>query len=463
MTNATLGRPAPRIHGWFQKLLDSGDLPIATPSAAAAGSYRSPLLRALLRGRAILAASLLLGVLLGYAAVSQEAGITRTVGSDTKASVVAAERIRTGLAQAHVALTASVAKREDEAGASAAVARQRTGEVMDALADAAKNITYGAEEQNPIDTVLRGLASYEADAGRARAGGPGGAAALLAADGRMQWTLLPAAAALDRVNAEHLDAAYRDRRGIVALAISALLALGVATLTLVALQLRIRRATRRQVSPWLAASTIVLCLGALASLTLGWQAFADMRLAKEDAFDSIGALWSARSVAADAEAAAEASLLPLDPAARGRIEDSYKARSLVVLGPAAPSGRRAGLLGDELANVTFKGEDEAARAAALAWTDFDAAEARVMVAARVSDANAVAMQTATRGSAEAAFRAFDAAMGKVIAINDGAFEAAIASARHEEGGAFLVLPVSALAALGLALFGLKRRIDEYRA
>ncbi len=306
--------------------------------------------------------------------------------------------------------------------------------------------------------------------------------------------VMPQAAALEQANLAPLEqryAAYRD--GATLAAATGLAPLAVLLAALVGTQAFLLRRTRRLVNLPLAAATLLVLLiiaGFAAAMAVEQ---ADMRAAKQDAFDSIHALYGAKAAASGLNAAR--SMWLLDPATRAESAARFtegarallaidatdiKATGAIVDGltraveieragrpddanKAAP--KLGGLLGDELGNITFGvAERQAATEAVIALLNYletDREIRRLELARRHIDA--VSLATSGRqGGSMAAFATLDQALDRTIAVNEAEF------ARRTGDAVSLLgwLPVAtggALAmAVALAAAGLWQRWREYR-
>ncbi len=427
-------------------------------------------------GRATLLALVLIASAAWAVALRAVDTVTRTIGHDTTASIVAAERTRTLLADANgdFANILLSAQGKDDAYVSAFRQDMRDAEAQ--LVKAAENVTFGDEENGPIVTMAQDAAQYEQLVGRARGLAESGQRTLALAgeaDTLMHFTILPAAAALDRANLDHLTASYdKYRASKTALG---LLAAGVTLACLVVLvgvQVMIARETRRLLNPGLVLATLLVGVaGGVAALRLlhGEQA---VYVAKEQAFDSIAALSTARAIASDANAAENFWLLAHgDAASQAKYDNAFRVRTGRLLlhraGAAAAMARQArieGLLGDELANITFVGERAAAEATLKAWLaylDFDDRLRALERAGRTADAVALDIGNGP-GQSNGAFARFVDAIDRTLAINQAAFDAAIVAS---EGEVHAMVYAAILAVWLLASVacwaGLHVRLKEY--
>ncbi len=443
---------------------------------AAPGEYRSPFPARLRIGRAAIVALALAWLAAGFHGLNATSGIVHTVGHDTAPSVSSAEAIRTGLAAANADYALAMLSNEGADGAFLSAMRLHLRAVRSAVVEAAGNVTYGDEERGPIGTVLQGLGDYEQAVGRSIASaGDARRDLAFAANDVLHWTVLPAAVTLERVNAGHLAGAYADYLGrwpvwwIVAAGL-------VLCAGLVAVQVDMARTARRLVNPGLSVATLSIASVSVLVVLRLFAAQSDLRVAKADAFDSVYALSTAAAITADA-ATAQAFFLFADPASarRSRYAADYGSlvRRLLDMDPArveqimkntSVTPDSAGYIGEELHNVTFPGERDAALALVGAWRR----SVEANDALRADDAHgqhALAVRSATQnapGTARGAFANVDDALRKVLSINQDAFASSIASAEGDDAPLGVALVAGFVLAIAAAWFGIGRRLDDYR-
>jgi hypothetical protein len=446
-----------------------------------------------------LAAAQILFWIVGALVITDARQGVRTIGHDTAPSVVAAQAIRAHLANldasaANAALTrgpARVQAWKDYAAEQAILS--------DYLVSAAQNITYGDAERTPILTIGTGAQRYADLIGQARAlmdapdskpgGAPDAALSLIRrASGLLNSELLPAADALNDANETVLDDTWARRRaafteenlGLVAAALPA-------CAVLVALQFWLAARTNRILNPGLLAATLVMAAATIWAVTDAGSSASALTSAKQDAFDSIRAIWKARAIAYSANA--DESYFLLDPTEKARYGLSFKDKIAEladsdVLGEASrrsyldrrvsPFQRRGcvndhqqvfgGLLGAELLNVTFEGECEAAADAYYTLADYLHVDSQIrdLDAAGRRDA-AVALNVGVApGQSNHAFGVFDEALGKIIDINQSAFAASIALAERRLAPLPWLIGIGGALAWLFALLGLRPRMNEYR-
>jgi hypothetical protein len=372
-------------------------------------------------------------------------------------------------------------------------ARDRLTAYQD-LQQAAITEAGSASAQRQLRSALDGIGQYEAlaaeallmDQRAASAAGSAPAASLgyyRQATALMQTGVLPAVASLTSVSAANLDATYQRawttaRVGIIVVVITGLAALAV----LVALQAYLAVRYRRLANPALIAATVVtLGLAAAAASQLGAEA-GHLRVAKQDAFDSILALTQARAVSYDANADESRYLVDQGQAAGYQQAFLAKSQRLAAVGDVGVFGydaalaadidayradsadvRFGGYLGAEFRNITFPGERAAAVRTLLAYQVYERDDRMLRALAKRNLAAAVAFDTGTApGQSDWAFNRYDAALSSVISINQDAFASAIQAGQRGAGGWNGAFPAAAAAMIAaLIIIGVWPRIAEY--
>jgi hypothetical protein len=417
--------------------------------------------------------------LLGEGSLTSALGAMQTVGKDTAPSIIAAQEIGSALADLDAnAGNYLLGSKQNQTEATQTFEKQRLV-VTQSLVNAAKNITYEAEYK-PIKDMVDGVGRYFQLYGemRLRKDGNDTAGAFttyVTASELMHKTLLPAAAALDDTNYGALKREYEKQQGgSEAADVVAGLVAGALVLVLVWCQWFLLRKTRRIVNPALLAATVVAVLLGVYLVERISVAREDLRVAKEDAFESIHALWQARTLAYDANGDETRYLL----AGAGRatlFEQAYKDKVQKLASIPQPD---AGLLSakklpatykgyfaDELRNITFAGEREAAVKMVRAFASYDSVDGQIRALER-SGKHADAVQLAIGSGANesnAAFGRFDEALKEVVAINHKEFDETVDAGMSTLSVARDVLPVASLIIVFLALFGIRPRLREYAA
>jgi hypothetical protein len=424
--------------------------------------------------------------LLFFAAVAAGVRLHRraiqTIGKDAAPSIVAAQKIRASLADMHSNAANILLYQPGQGEGPARDYEKRRREVTEGILDAAGNITYGEAEKGPLRRLLEGLGNYEAAVARARVLHERKERGYLeqhrSADQIMSGALLPAADDLDRANRDALDRGYAAARASSSWALAGVVLAGLALLGVLAVaQVFLTRRMRRLLNPGLAAAS-ALALGFLIYTIVVFNLRArSLKVAKEDAFQSIHDLWRARAEAYDANG--DESRWLLDRARAADYQKSFDAKSARLISPlpegdaheqllaevqrgAKPSGFK-GYLADELGNITFAGEREAALSALETFRQYMAIDADIRRLERAGKHDkAVALCLGEKpGESNWAFARFDDALGKTIQINQDAFDAAVERSFRSLGVFDLAAPLAALGVAVLAFFGLLPRLREY--
>ena len=349
--------------------------------------------------------------------------------------------------------------------------------------------------QRAVSSVLDALGRYEALAAEAivvnqRGNDPAGrpSAATLSyfqqATDLMSTTVLPAATSLTAANASALDMSYNQGRSIATSGQVLVLVLGLAVAgALLGTQVFLAARFRRLVNPALVAATVLAVGLAIAgAVQLGAQA-GNLKVAKQEAFDSILALTQARAVSYDANA--DETRYLVDPARAAAYQDAFlrKSQELVNVGnvgifsydAALAADIRAyqadntdvrfgGYLGTEFRNITFTGERAAATRALLAYQVYEKYDRKLRAMAKTNVAQAIAFDIGTSpGQSDWAFNQWDSALGSVITINENAFTAAILDGQTTGSPWIALIPAMGTALIAaLAIAGTRPRLAEYR-
>ena len=300
----------------------------------------------------------------------------------------------------------------------------------------------------------------------------------------MQTGVLPAVGSLSAVSSARLDAAYQGGRAAGGTGIAWVVALGILlAAALVTLQLYLFARFQRLVNPALAAATVLtIAFVAVTAVRLTAES-GQLKVAKQDAFDSIQALSLARAIGYDANA--DESRYLVDPGRAAQYQQAFlsKSQQIANVGPVGISGydaalaadiaayqrdssvvRFGGYLGAEFRNITFPGEREAAVATLLAFQRYERDDRTMRALAKSNLAAAVAYDIGTAPTqSDGAFSQYDAALSSVIAVNSNAFTVAVHDGEEGAVGWDLVLPALAVVLLVTLTFaGVRPRLAEYR-
>jgi hypothetical protein len=438
----------------------------------------------------------LLFFLLVRAGVEQHQQALNTVSYQATASITAAQQMKAWLTDMHSDAANELLDKPGDNQQAAAGYDKRRLQVTDGLVAATRNITYD-QEQDLIKRLVNQLGPYEEAIARARLlHRRGDEAAALEEYRRANQImyqqgenipdkgLVACADALDHVNDQQLTSRYTAEQRSSGWFLAGVVLPGLVLLgTLVALQWFLYRRMHRVFNPALLAAT-ALAAGFPIYIVGSFLAVGhDLKWAKQDAFDSVGFLWRARADAYDTNG--EESRWLLDPERHEMYAKAFreKAGRLVTL----PSGTTypqlvaavrnlplpadasrlpqgfKGHLANELNNITFVGEQEAAKDMLAKFGDYLAIDDQIRQLEKENKhREAVRLCTGYNpGESNWAFQRFDEALGKVLQINDDEFHRAIhqgaAALAWSEVAAAVVLLVVAV----LTYAGLRPRFREY--
>jgi hypothetical protein len=454
-----------------------------------------------------LAANCILVLLLALAVGAGVRGYRQgmqTIGKDSAPSIIAAQQIRSSLADMHANAANGLIGQPGKNPEAARTYVARRLEVTEGLLAAAGNITYGDAERIPIKTLIQELGHYEELVAQARIlherGDPGFIPKHREADHVMHTTLLPAADALDNANRAALDLCYATQRALSWRTMAWVVLMGTALIgALTATQVFLYRRMRRVLNLPLVAATAL----SAGFLVYSVAAFATethlLKVAKQDAFESIHALWQARAFAYDANGDESRWLLDRSQAAvyeKGFFDKTARLAKrpeslsfdMLVAKVACPlpgeferhlatgdadAVRRfaasslpdefAGYLADELRNIAFPGEWEAAIQTLWTFTRYVAIDGKIRRLENQGDhPGAVALCIGEApDQSNWAFARFDEALGKTLDINQRAFEATVDRGFRTLTGFDTSIPLVTLGITLLAYAGLHPRMREY--
>ncbi len=281
-------------------------------------------------------------VLAGNASLAEARRTIQTIGRDTAPSIVAAQSMKASM----VDMDANAAN--DLLGGPNGVQAARD--------------TYNTDRAAAVAGLIRAARNITYDSGSATQ-------SMKAATDLMHQQILPAADQLDAVNFDHLTATYADRKQTAGLSLALVLIAGVLVVALlVVVQVFLARRTRRVLNlPLLGATVVALLLTGRLVSTLNAET-TDLKVAKQDAFDSVHYLWQARAIAYDANGDESLWLLPgFD---KPQYDASFHAKTAelvdrpltdqLIASAAAGNVQFKGRFADEMNNITFPGELEAA-------------------------------------------------------------------------------------------------------
>lgn len=426
--------------------------------------------------------------------IQEQRNAIKTVGKDTVPSIITAQRLKDGMAgmDAFAASEFLVPSsntqssflepvEKDNDGTIVQSYNERYRSVTERLIAAANNITYD-EEREPIQTMQLGIGEYvakiqQARDAHARRDQAGTLAAYLSAVEILDKTLLPAADRLDQANLKVLDRTYGEQRFASArsLFLIAIVTLGLAGI-LVMLQLFLSQRTRRTFNPFLLSATAIALLFLVHTIGSLLSASNHLKVAKEDAFDSMHVLRQARALSYGANADESRYLLDVRNAATHEQAFFNKLNQIA----APPIGQTleqitllaqqdtkltglTGFLGEELSNITFPGERQAVidnLSTLSQYLQIDKQIRQLQQSGKYREAIALCVGN-NPGESNWAFEQFKKANQKTYDVNDKAFKDAITQGDQDLEGFEVKSTIVTITIALLVLLGVMPRLKEY--
>jgi len=396
--------------------------------------------------------------------------VTQAVGKDTVPTIIAAQRIKATLADAHSNAMNAMVTKEKLGGKYWGEYRKNMNTLHSELTDASQNITYGEEQRTPILTIMSNLSTYEYTVGGAVSNGAEiSVDQFMEANRLMQQKILPASTDLNKVSISHLDSIYNQytKNMVKATTFMYLIGLGL-FIILIYTQYYLYKTTHRVFNPGLLLATILLFANTMYSTDALNSVNKNLYTAKNDAFDSLNALWSAKAVAYNANALESLYLLHHQTGivqTADTINFNLSASRLCSDNKAGSTGGEfKGLLNDVLKNTAFSSEKEAATTSLQEWikyVDVDKQIRNLEYNSKHNEAIALCVGEAA-GQSNYHFGRFDGALNEAIDINQRNFQSNIDSVFKSLNmfpyvtAGFLVLIIAA------AAIGIKIRLNEYK-
>ena len=411
-------------------------------------------------------------------AVRAQRNALDTIANNSAKSVIAAQRIKVGFADMDANAANTLLSPQQKQKSIDAYNNGREA-MTNALVDAAHNITFDGEEK-VIKALAKDSSIYSARVEAAFTMQYTGASAAvphyLKAAELMDEKLIPAAREIDTINRGELDKSYSS---IQRISVIQTILVWMTGLALIAILLRVQffigDRMRRTLNPpcllatFLAAGLLLYTNHALSAATH------QIEVVKADAFESLHSLWQAKALAYEANAQESRYLLDKPGAARHKARFAEIA-SLMANDPmrlvALTNGTNGklpvelkGLLVEELRNITFTGERDAAVGAARWWAQYVEIDRKIQVhEAEGQHDKALALCLGEgEGQSNRAFNEVIRNIDKTLEINQQAFEEASRLGFNALSRFEVIAPVIALIAALLCLFGVLPRIREYSA
>ena len=426
-------------------------------------------------------------LVVSIAGVNSQRQAIKTVGKDAAPSILTAQQLRDSFADidaslANELLLDPVKDRQQLTQVFADFEKNRK-KIADRLVAAAKNITYPEEEKILQTLQLKGseyfLKLQEARNARKRNDNVEALTMYRSAAEIVDRDILPQAEQLERVNSQALETTYNSQstyNGAISLfvALIGLVTIGILAIMQIFLYQRMRRILNL---PLLGATAIaILFLGYTLNAIV--SASVNLKVAKEDAFDSIYSLRQARALSYMANA--DESRYLLDTANKDKHERAFNSKiaKLVTLPPGGQSltdliksipttagdqkfqlSGFTGFYAEQLKNITFEGELAVTVDTLRKLDNYLQIDTEIRQLARSGKlAEAIALCT---GRLNDVFEEYKAANEKVRLINEQAFAAKI-GAGNERLNNFEIIALTSIGSIAiLTLFGLRPRLAEY--
>jgi hypothetical protein len=235
-------------------------------------------------------------------AVQSQRDAIKTVGLDAVPSILNAQRIKDSLADMDANAANELLVKPGLNPDAVTGYNQRREKIAKLLVAVTENITYDDQERIPIQTIQIKLGDYiqliqQARDFNAQGNEASKLQAYRSAAELLDAALLPAATTLAEVNKKQLDRSYQDQRAFAFYSLLVMLLCGLVLLgVLVKMQLFLKQRMNRIINPGLlAASTVTTIFLGYAVFTL-LSAGHHLKVAKEDAFDSLYALRVSRAL-----------------------------------------------------------------------------------------------------------------------------------------------------------------------
>jgi hypothetical protein len=452
---------------------------IPQPAQNLASKYQTP---QILRGGWYLTwgVSLFLLMVSIWGVRSQRSAIEK-VGVFSAPSILTAQQLQDSFADMDASLANELLMKPGEDRQALLDFNKNQKKIADRLVDAAKNITY-PEEKIIIQTLQLNSSNYllklqAARDAHKRGDATGTLSIYQSAANLMDRDIIPQAIELSRVNSQYLENTYAERRTVngsigFLIAIVGLVQIAI----LVIIQLFLYQRMRRVLNlPLLGATAIaIIFLGYTISSFMG--ATNNLKVAKEDAFNSLHALRQMRSLSYKANA--DESRYLLDRANSTQHERSFndKIEKILKIPPNLTAATVAsntlqniqtpgltGLLAEELNNITFTGEKELAIETLKSFNDYLKIDTQIRkLASSGKLAEAIALCVGTKPSeSNGAFDRYKNIHTQLMDLNKKEFEQNI-ELGNDRLANFEAIAATALGSIAiLTLFGLRPRLAEY--
>jgi hypothetical protein len=452
---------------------------IPKPAQNLGSKYQTP---QILRGGwyATWGVSLLL-LMISIAGVNAQRNALKTVGKDAAPSILTAQQLQDSFADMDASLANELLMKPGDDRQALLDFNKNQKKIADRLVAAAKNITYPEEEKivqglqlNLSDYLLKLQAARDA---HKRGDAIGTLNIYQSAASLMDKNIIPQAEQLSRVNSQHLEEIYASQRTINGgtgffIAIVGLVQIAI----LVIIQLFLYQRMRRLLNlPLLGATAIaIIFLGYTISSFMG--ATNNLKVAKEDAFNSLHSLRQMRSLSYKANADESRYLLDRSNSTQHERYFNDKIEKILKIPPNLTAETvvsntlqniqtpgLTGLLSDELNNITFTGEKELAIETLKSFNDYLKIDTKIRQLAssgKLPEAIALCVGV-NQGESNWAFDRYKSIHTQLMDLNKKEFDQNIELGNDRLANFELIASVALGSVALLTLFGLRPRLAEY--
>lgn len=424
--------------------------------------------------------SLLLLIASIYGVNSQRQAL-KTVGKDAAPSILTAQQLQDSFADMDASLANELLLKPGDNQQPLADFEINRKKIADRLVAAAKNITYPEEEKiiqslqwNNSAYLLKLQAARDA---HKRSDAAGALSIYQSAATLMDRDIIPQAIQLSLVNSQELEKTYAQQKfangGIgLLIAIVGLVQIAVLLMIQVFLYQRMRRVLNL---PLLGATAIALAF-LVNTLSSFLGATANLRIAKEDAFNSVYSLRQMRALSYKANGDESRYLLDRANAAKHEQSFNTKIKTILTILPGFSNesilgvletqtgvGGITGLFANSLNNITFVGERELAISTFKAFNQYleiDKQIRELNQSGKVAEAIALCVGTKP-GQSNWAFARYKKVQAELRELNQQEFDKNI-KAGNDRLEKFEIIASIALGSVAiLTLAGLRPRLIEY--
>ena len=407
----------------------------------------------------------------------------KTVGDDTVPSVLLAQRLKDSFADMDASLANELLLKPGDR-AQAEVLKNfdaNSKKIAERLTGVAKNIVYPGE-QELVQTLQLNSSAYllklqEARDAHKRGDAIGTLNIYRDAASLMDNGIIKKAEEISKLNADELNNKYQEQKNTnlgIGILISLIGLVQIAILVMV--QIFLYRRMRRILNlPLLSATAISIFFLGYALNSLGVAA-SSLKIAKEDAYESLFALRQMRSLSYKANGDESRYLLDRinapthEQAFNNKIDRIIKLPSnqsnasiIANVQQGKSTAELTGLFADELNNITFAGERELAIATFMKFNDYLAIDRTIRQlyrSGKVTEAIDLCIGNKP-GESNFAFDAYKDAQTRLIALNEKEFYRNI-KIGNDRLANFEIIAAAALITVSiLTLLGLRPRLMEY--